>query len=142
MARKLTRSVWLRDPKSDEMMSFTPGAKLPEWAQRLTEGKDHLFESADEDENTVELPLPRDRKTDLDYSVGGPAVGKEPAATEDGKSELTEGDESEEGVDEQPKGNASREAWALFAAENGVPVTDDMGRDDIKAAAVDAGVIE
>ncbi|AXH49765.1 head-tail connector protein [Gordonia phage Pleakley] len=146
MARKLTTYVWLRDPKSDEMNSFGPDDKLPGWAEKLLEGKDHLFDGKAPEYNEVDQDLPRDRKTDVDYVAGGPAVGKEPAASEQGQTELTndEGDDGddEDETDEQPKGNASREAWALFATDNGVPVTDEMGRDDIKAAAREAGVIE
>ena len=33
---------------------------------------------------------------------------------------------------EQPKGNAGREAWAEYARVHGVPVTEDMGRNDIR----------
>lgn len=33
---------------------------------------------------------------------------------------------------EQPKGNAGREAWAEYAGVHGVPVTEDMGRNDIR----------
>lgn len=141
MARKLTTYVWLRDPKSGGLVSFGPESKLPDWAEALLSGKDHLFDGEAPEYNEVDQDLPRDRKTDVDYAPGGPAVGKEPAASEQGQTELTDGDEDED-QDEQPKGNASREAWALFATENGVPVTDDMGRDDIKAAAREAGVIE
>lgn len=49
-----------------------------------------------------------------------------------------EADEAEEPeVLERPAGNASREKWAAYAAQARVEVTDDMQRDDIKAA-VDA----
>lgn len=33
-----------------------------------------------------------------------------------------------------PKGNASRDAWAKYAGFRGVPVTDEMGRNEIRAA--------
>lgn len=33
-----------------------------------------------------------------------------------------------------PKGNASRDAWAKYAGFRGVPVTDQMGRNEIRAA--------
>lgn len=33
---------------------------------------------------------------------------------------------------EQPKGNAGREAWAEYAGVHGVPVSEDMGRNDIR----------
>jgi hypothetical protein len=35
---------------------------------------------------------------------------------------------------ERPAGNASRDAWAAYAAQEGVEVEDDMKRDDIVAA--------
>lgn len=35
---------------------------------------------------------------------------------------------------ERPAGNASREKWAAYASQEGLEVTDDMQRDDIKAA--------
>jgi hypothetical protein len=35
---------------------------------------------------------------------------------------------------ERPKGNASRDSWAAYAAQEGVELEDDMTRDDIIAA--------
>lgn len=35
---------------------------------------------------------------------------------------------------ERPKGNASRDAWSAYAAQENVEVEDDMNRDDIIAA--------
>lgn len=35
---------------------------------------------------------------------------------------------------EQPKGNASRAVWAEFARVHGVPVTEDMGRNEVREA--------
>lgn len=35
-------------------------------------------------------------------------------------------------VDEKPRGNASREAWADYAKTLGIHVGDDLSRDDIK----------
>lgn len=37
---------------------------------------------------------------------------------------------------EQPKGNAGRAAWAEYASVVGVPVTDEMGRNEIRDAVV------
>lgn len=37
---------------------------------------------------------------------------------------------------EQPKGNAGRAAWAQYAGVVGVPVTDEMGRNEIRDAVV------
>lgn len=34
--------------------------------------------------------------------------------------------------DDKPRGNASREAWAEYATNHGIEVTDDQSRDDIK----------
>lgn len=36
------------------------------------------------------------------------------------------------GAVERPAGNATRDAWAIYARSQGVDVTDDMGRDDIR----------
>jgi hypothetical protein len=33
---------------------------------------------------------------------------------------------------EAPRGNATRDEWAAFAASQGVAVTDDQGRDEIR----------
>lgn len=141
MARDLKVHVWLRKPGSLAPESFGPGDKLPEWAKKMLEGKDHLFGGETVDREQVDIPTPSQADHDVDYAATGEAVGREPAATEQGKSELvsTEAEDDEPG---QPKGNASREAWSLFAEENGVPVTDEMGRDDIKAACADAGVLD
>lgn len=47
----------------------------------------------------------------------------------------SEGDESDEpGLLERPAGNASRDTWAAYAAQERVEVEDDMKRDDIIAA--------
>lgn len=46
-----------------------------------------------------------------------------------------EADESDEDdLLERPAGNASREDWAAYAAQEGVEIEADMKRDDIKAA--------
>jgi hypothetical protein len=37
---------------------------------------------------------------------------------------------------ERPRGNASREVWAEFAAVHGVDVTDEMGRNEVRDAVV------
>lgn len=148
MAQKLTTYVWLREPGALEATSFGPGDTLPDWAEEMLKGKAHLFGGETIAVDQVDQPLPRDADTtDVDYAPTGEAVGREPAATEEGKSQLVptdDGDADAEGdeADEQPKGNASREAWAIFAEENGVPVSEEMGRDDIKAACREAGVID
>ena len=147
MARKLSTFVFLREPGALTLTSFGPESDLPDWAEKMLEGKDHLFDGGETvDSNQVDQPLPRDRNlTEVDYAHTGEAVGSEPAATEQGKSQLasTEDEDDEEPASsDQPRGNASREAWAIFAEENGVPVTEEMGRDDIKAACSEAGVLD
>ena len=138
MSRTLATYVWLRDPSTDEMVSLGPADTLPGWAEAALKGKDHLFGKPTIDHNVVSAPLPRERGVEVDYVPDGKAVGREPAATEEGAPEVAP---IEDELD-QPKGNASREAWAIFATENGVPITDEMGRDDIKSAAREAGVID
>ena len=142
MAGKLTGYVLLRKTPMSDPVSFGPDDTLPEWAQDRLKGKSHLFGGETVDREQVDLPIPSEAdRGDVDYAATGEAVGREPAATEQGKSELVPTEESDDEPD-QPKGNASREAWVLFAEENGVPVTDEMGRDDIKAACAEAGVLE
>ncbi|AVD99778.1 hypothetical protein SEA_FLAPPER_34 [Gordonia phage Flapper] len=140
--RKLVTHVMLREPGATSMSTFGPGDELPDWAEKMVEGKDHLFEAQDTADRARAVSQPRPAKRDLadkDYAPGiGP--GREPAASEEGDSQLIDVD----AVPEPPKGNASREAWALFAEHPavGVPVTPDMGRDDIKDACIDAGYVE
>ncbi|QAU06358.1 hypothetical protein SEA_WHOSEMANZ_32 [Gordonia phage WhoseManz] len=144
-ARKLKTHVFLREPGALSLTSFGPDDTLPDWAVKLTEGKDHLFEEQEPDRDPVDLPLPKDQdpQADLDYADTGEAVGKEPAASEQGDTQLVDrAAEDEDDEPEQPRGNASREAWARFANKSGVPVTDEMSRDDIKAACADAGVLD
>ncbi|QDF19139.1 hypothetical protein SEA_ENNEA_36 [Gordonia phage Ennea] len=154
MAGKLVTHVMLREPGATTVSTFGPGDKLPDWALKQVEGKDHLFEKLDlaEQLRSVSQPPPAKRGGEKDYAEGiGP--GREPAASEQGQSQLvpvdpdegqTGGDENADGKPEQPKGNASREAWELFATHDdiGVPVTPEMGRDDIRDACIEAGVAE
>lgn len=142
MDRKLVTYVMLREPGATSLSTFGPGDTLPEWAYELVADKDHLFEAEDEDErlHAVREPVPSQRGPEKDYAEGA-GKATEPAATEQGETQLVpvEGEDGDgAGDDEEPKGNASREAWALYAAEQGVPVTDEMGRDDIKAAVAEA----
>ncbi|UTN91394.1 hypothetical protein SEA_OUTIS_31 [Gordonia phage Outis] len=146
---KLKSYVWLEDPNGDvpgTLVSFGPEDTLPEWAEKKLEGKKHLFEASDAiADSAVDIPLVKDQKPagELDYKATGETVGREPAATEKGKTQLEDRDGDDEGEtesDEPPKGNASKEAWALFAGGNGVPVAKGMSRDDIKAACIEAGV--
>ena len=48
--------------------------------------------------------------------------------------DVWDGEDDEPTTLEVPAGNASREKWAAYAAQEGVEVEDDMNRDDIKAA--------
>lgn len=140
MARELVTHVFLREPGADSLSSFGPGDELPDWALEQLADSDHLFEGEDEDErlHAVKQPVPSQVGPETDYAEGA-GKATEPAATEQGETQLAPVDgEDGEGADEEPKGNASREAWALYAAEQGVPVTDEMGRDDIKAAVAEA----
>lgn len=49
-------------------------------------------------------------------------------AAHDGSSES-----DDDGGDEPPAGNASRDEWASYASDHGHDVTDEMSRDDIRA---------
>lgn len=60
-----------------------------------------------------------------------------PDVWDDGEDDGEDDESDEPTVLERPAGNASREDWAAFAAQEGVEVNDNMKRDDIKAA-VDA----
>ncbi|QZD98873.1 hypothetical protein SEA_TRACKER_30 [Gordonia phage Tracker] len=150
MAKKLNTYVWLREPGALEQTSFAPGDTLPEWAEELLANSPHVFEGyvkPSRKSTTVKVPLPKDQPSEpADYKSTGEATGKEPAATEEGKTQLDDADSDDDDDDgpKQPKGNASREAWALFAGHDdiGVPVTPDMSRDDIKAACAEAGVLD
>ena len=141
MDRKLVTYVMLREPGATSLSTFGPGDTLPEWAYEQVADEDHLFEAEDQGErlHAVHEPVPSQRGPEKDYAEG-PGKATEPAATEQGETQLVpvDGDGDDDGADEEPKGNASREAWALYAAEQGVPVTDEMGRDDIKAAVAEA----
>lgn len=55
--------------------------------------------------------------------------------TEDGEpDDDPKGDAGDEVPEGAPRGNASRAAWASYATAHGVEVSDEMSREDIKAA--------
>lgn len=60
------------------------------------------------------------------------ATAPAPAAVDDDPTALP----IEAPAVEQPKGNAGRAAWAEYAGVVGVPVTDEMGRNEIRDAVV------
>jgi hypothetical protein len=52
----------------------------------------------------------------------------------DGEDEAQPEIELEAEIVERPRGNASRDAWAAYAASRDIEIEDDMSRDDIVAA--------
>lgn len=150
MAEKLITSVFLREPKTDTRHSFGPGDDLPEWALEQVKGQRHLFEEGVSGK-IVRLPAPYEQAAEREHPVTGQPQSKEPAATEEGKSDLVDVDGDEESEDEESEDEESDEApsraaseadWREFAESEGVPVTDSMKRNDIIAACEEAGVIE
>lgn len=140
MARQLKVYVVLRETPGAEPVSFGPKDKLPKWAADQIANSDHLFEDP-EDKDSVHLPAPRDLQQDDPRLVqtGEPTV-REPAATDLGQSEI-EPDDDEEEKGEAPRRNHSLLAWTEYAEQNGVPVTPNMGRDDVIKACEEAGVL-
>ena len=127
MTRRLVARVTLEDPDTRQHVSFGPGGEVPGWAAALI---------------TNPLAWAEDDGADGEASV---TDGDEPdvASVSDGDVTATEdattvgGDESD--VEAPPRSGAGSGvgAWAKHARALGVPVTDDMSRDDI-IAAVDA----
>lgn len=141
MARELKTHVVLRESAMVMPVSFGPGDKLPDWAAKKLEGKDHLFEVA-KPVGEVVLPAPKDVKP-VSGVVPGSGPLAEPAVTELGRpTQITDEDEDGEGSDEPPKRNASAKEWAEWAKEAEVPVTEGMSRDDIITAAKEAGKLD
>ena len=146
MAKQLKVSVLLRESTSTLPVTFGPGDKLPDWASKRIAGKEHLFEEVDPDESYEAVQLPASgAPSDPELVQTGELSVREPAATELGQTEIVqhdeESDDDDDAGDEIPRGNASGLAWAEFASAHGVPVTEDMGRDDIKKACKEAGLI-
>ena len=127
MTRRLVARVTLEDPDTRQHVSFGPGGEVPGWAAALI---------------TNTLAWAEDDGADGEASV---TDGDEPdaASVSDGDVTATEdattvgGDEPD--VEAPPRYGAGSGvgAWAKHARALGVPVTDDMSRDDI-IAAVDA----
>lgn len=69
--------------------------------------------------------------------VGEHLIADQEGATSDPADDETD-EQGEDGGDEvpdgAPRGNASRAAWASYATAKGVEVSDEMSREDIKAA--------
>ena len=134
MTRRLVARVTLEDPDTRQHVSFGPGGEVPGWAAALITNPLAWAED-DGDE-------PEDDGADGEASV---TDGDEPdaASVSDGDVTATEdattvgGDEPD--VEAPPRSGAGSGvgAWAKHARALGVPVTDDMSRDDI-IAAVDA----
>ena len=149
MTRRLVARVTLEDPDTRQHVSFGPGGEVPGWAAALITNPLAWAED-DGDE-------PEDDGADGEASV---TDGDEPDAA-DGEASVTDGDEpdaasvsdgdvtatedattvggDEPDVEAPPRSGAGSGvgAWAKHARALGVPVTDDMSRDDI-IAAVDA----
>jgi hypothetical protein len=133
---ELKHGVVLRESTNKMPVAFNPGDELPDWAAEQLENSPHLFEddAAPAPVDEVVIPAPADQKP-ITGQIPGAGPLTEPAATELGKTEIVD-------EDEPPKRNASGLAWRTFAEAQGVPVTDDMDRNDIIKACEEAGVVE
>ncbi|WIC89656.1 hypothetical protein SEA_APIARY_34 [Rhodococcus phage Apiary] len=140
---KLKCHTWLRSPKG-EITSFGPEDALPDWALELVSGQDHLFGGA-ASAPIVRIPAPSEEVPAPELNPEGPATMLEPAATELGRSENLPPESDDEDDDDEakpPSRGASELEWRAFAGVAGVPVTDEMGRNDIIKACEEAEVIE
>ena len=140
MAKKLKCYTVLRETPLSAPVFFGPDSVLPDWAVKATAGKDHLF-TEDDGSSQIIAKIPNNSEEVPPRSVKptGSAQVLEPAGTELGKPDTV--DPEAEDV-EEPRRNASELAWREFAEDQGVPVTEAMGRDDIVSACEEAGVIE
>ncbi|WNM69937.1 hypothetical protein SEA_GUYFAGIERI_34 [Rhodococcus phage GuyFagieri] len=150
---KLKCYTILRENLASAPVTFGPDSVLPDWALKLVAGKDHLFEGA-APAPTVRIPAPSEEVPEPELNPEGSAVVLEPAATELGKSENLPPEDDDEDEDDEDDGDdgddgpkapsrgASEMLWREFAAASGVPVTDEMGRNDIIAACEAAEVID
>ena len=134
MTRRLVARVTLEDPDTRQHVSFGPGGEVPGWAAALItnplawaegDGDEHEGDGADGEASVTDGDEP-----DVASVSDGDVTSTEDATT-------VEGDEPD--VDAPPRSGAGSGvgAWAKHARALGVPVTDDMSRDDI-IAAVDA----
>jgi len=140
MAQRLNTYVVLRENPSVLPVTFGPKDDLPEWALKQVAGKKHLFADADP-VGEVTLPAPATAKP-VSGVVPGQGPLTEPAATEQGKPQQVADEDDDEDDGEPPRKNASRPEWAEWAKAHGVPVTDQMGRDDIVKACEEAGFLD
>ena len=122
MTRRLVARVTLEDPDTRQHVSFGPGGEVPEWAAALITNPLAWAEG----EQPTEVPV-----TEVDDGAEAPVDSEH--------TETPEGEQPTEGDDAPPRSGAGSGvgAWAKHARALGVPVTDDMSRDDI-IAAVDA----
>lgn len=138
MAKKLKCYTVLRKDLQSAPESFGPDSKLPDWVLKAIEGKDHLFVEDDGSSQVIAtIPNPAENPPRVVNPVGSAQVN-EPAGTELGKPDTVDPD----GEIEEPKRNASELVWREFAEEQGVPVTESMGREAIITACEEAEVIE
>ena len=136
MTRRLVARVTLEDPDTRQHVSFGPGGEVPGWAAALITNPLAWAEA------TVGGDEPEDDGADGEASV---TDGDEPeddgaeTPVDSEHTETPEGEQPTEGDDAPPRSGAGSGvgAWAKHARALGVPVTDDMSRDDI-IAAVDA----
>ena len=119
MTRRLVARVTLEDPDTRQHVSFGPGEEVPGWAEALITNPLAWVET------TVEGDEPEDDGAE--------------APVDSEHTETPEGEQPTEGDDAPPRSGAGSGvgAWAKHARALGVPVTDEMSRDDI-IAAVDA----
>lgn len=110
---RLSANVALRDPQTDKVVVFGPDDDVPAWAaERIRNPKAWAADASAGPEVVVTAPAK--------VPVGESAAG----LPDNGQSAIP------------PKGGpgSGRDAWAAYAAVNGVTVDEDAGRDDVIAA--------
>lgn len=103
MARVLRRSVFLENPESHVIVSLATGQTVPDWAEPLLSGADHLFED--------DAPTPRVEKKRTVAHKAEAVAENEPVKV--------------------PAKTASAAAWRKFAKASGVSIPSGASRDDI-----------
>lgn len=119
--KKLTCSITLRKSAAEFPETFQAGELLPDWAEALVEGSDHLFEVADPEEFVVTDKIPKPSERDED-DPESPEVEEILNHDEDHRAEKIEA----------PSRAASKIAWINFAndpAREGEPVDLDGSED-------------
>lgn len=138
--------VWIHERRtpSSEVEAFGPGSKLPDWLLERIKGKKHLFEPKPPEQREIQLPAPRDQKSEVDREA-------EVKFAEARGEETPKDDEDEDEVLEAPSRAASAADWREFlveARESGeYPLDPDedyekMDRTQLIKTAEEAGVIE